>query len=680
MTTVSSTELALDATAAAAPEGAAGAPTRSFRPDIEGLRAVAVLAVLAFHAHVPHIAGGYVGVDVFFVLSGFLITSLLLDERVRRGSVSLARFYGRRARRLLPASLLVVLVTLAGAYVIGGPLELHQTAADARSVASFTVNFRFAGAQTGYFAPISRPSPFQHYWSLAVEEQFYFVWPALLLLLAWGAGSREAVRRRLLVFLAVLVPASFVWCVLQTHSSQPHAFFLLPSRAWELGIGALLAVVPVRALRRSTTTALSVAGAGSVLGSFVLLKETTSFPGWIVAAPVLGTAALLVVGAGAADSAIPRLLSLRPLQRIGRYSYSLYLWHWAVLIVAAMAKPRVLESFPKGAAIVALSVVPAVVSFHLLEDPVRRSAWLAKVPVRSIALGVALVATGLVASIIGFDGPAMATGRTAEATSALTPTDYVPRNITPSILDARSDGSSLESSASCDIDRFTTEDEPCFFGDLRSSTTVVLIGDSHANMWFPAVREFAERHHWKLEVDVTAGCAGILYPDKPYCEEHRELVLDRLARQRPAYVVLVDYGRLSLDRGVSEAGWADALRSTLDRLPDSHWIVFGESPRPSGAADSCLAKHLSDVRPCEQRPDEPQYQRFVQTGRRIATRSGDGFVDFTPIMCTDARCPVVDGNVMVYGDENHVTNTFVRRTTPQLLRAMDAAISGRTPA
>jgi peptidoglycan/LPS O-acetylase OafA/YrhL len=674
VTTVSAPELALDATAAAAPEGAGGAPVRSFRPDIEGLRAVAVLAVLAFHAHVPHIAGGYVGVDVFFVLSGFLITSLLLDERVRRGGVSLVRFYGRRARRLLPASVLVVLVTLAGAYVIGGPLELHQTAADARSVASFTVNFRFAGAKTGYFAPISRPSPFQHYWSLAVEEQFYFVWPALLLLLAWRARSGDAVRRRVLGFLALLVPLSFVWCVLQTQASQPHAFFLLPSRAWELGIGALLAVLPVRALRRSTAGALSVVGAALMLGSFVLLKETNSFPGWIVAAPVLGTAALLVVGAGAPGSVVPRTLSWGPLQRIGRYSYSLYLWHWAVLVVAAMAKPRVLTSFPKGAAVIALSVVPAIVSFHLLEDPVRRSAWLAKVPMRSLALGAALIATGLVGAVVGFEGPAMATGRTASPTAELHPTDFVPRNLTPSLLDARHDGSALEQAPDCDIDRFTTEDEPCFFGNRASGTTVVLMGDSHANMWFPAVRDFVERHRWKLEVDVTAGCAGVLYPDASYCETHRERLFDRLAREKPDYVVLVDYGRLALDRGVSEDGWAHALQRTLDRLPDSHWIVFGETPRPRGPADSCLAKHLGDVRPCEEGPHDPLYQRFVRTGRRIATRSGDGFVDFTPVMCTDDRCPVVDGNVMVFGDENHVTGTFARRVSRAVGRAMDAAI------
>jgi peptidoglycan/LPS O-acetylase OafA/YrhL len=675
--TISAPELALDATAAAAPPGAGGAPTRSFRPDIEGLRAIAVLGVLLFHASAPFMAGGYVGVDVFFVLSGFLITSLLIDERSRTGTLSLVRFYGRRARRLLPASALIVLLALLGAWLVGGPLVLRQVGADARSVASFTVNFRFAGQQTGYFRPTSRPSPFQHFWSLAVEEQFYFVWPGLLLLLAWGARNREAVRRRVLLFLAVLIPLSFLWCVLQTRSDQPHAFFLLPSRAWELGIGALLAAAPIRALRRSTATLLSVGGLALVVGSFVLLEETTAFPGWIVAAPVLGTAALLVVGAASPDALLPRMLSWRPLQQIGKYSYSLYLWHWALLVVVAMAKHRVLSSFPKGALIVALSVPPAIASFHLLEDPVRRSAWLAKVPRRSLGLGLGLIATSLLAAVLAVQLPALATERTAPSpTTALRPTDFVPENLTPTLLHARTDGSSLADDPRCDIRGETVADKPCYFGNLRSDTTVALLGDSHANMWFPAILDFVEKHDWKLEVDVTAGCAGVLYHDSGECETHRELVFDRLARERPDFVVLVEYGRLSLDRGVTAEGWQDALGATIRRVPDSRWIIFGESPRPGegrDAADECVAKHLGHVRTCEQSPQDPLFNHWVQMGRSVARSTGSGFVDLTPVMCTETRCPVIDGNILVFGDENHVTDTFARYVSPRVVRAMDAA-------
>jgi peptidoglycan/LPS O-acetylase OafA/YrhL len=650
---------------------------RRFRPDVEGLRAVAVVAVMAFHAGVPLFSGGYVGVDAFFVLSGFLITGLLVAERSSTGRITLTRFYGRRVRRLLPAAALVVVVTLVGSFALGGPLELYQTSEDARAVAGFVANFRFADAIIGYFGR-SRPSAFEHYWSLAVEEQFYFVWPSLLLLLGFRAPSGEAVRRRVITFLAVLVPVSFVWCVVQTSAAPRDAFFLLPARAWELGVGALLAVVPMRALGRRSVTALSIVGAGLIVSAVVLLDDTTAFPGWAAALPVIGTALLLLVGAAAPDAVLPRALSNRVMQRIGRYSYSLYLWHFSVLIVAAMAKPRVLESWPKGTLVVLASVPPAIASFHLLEDSVRRSRWLSAPSRRSLVLGAALIAFTLTASAVGLRLPRLSTDRSVAAGSRHA-TDFVPANLTPKLVDIGDTFSEMYQGA-CEVERDTPEDEPCFFGNLHSPTTVVLLGDSHAGMWFSAVRAFADEHDWRLEVDVTDGCSAALDDDVDTCDRHRDAVLARLQREQPAVVVLADFARRnSTDVGVSEEAsyerWRRGIADTLEQLRGSTTMLIAETPEPAGSADECLADHVDDVRPCEPDPDDPWFHRYVRAGRAAADASGAQLVDLTPLVCWDDRCPVIVGTTPVYYDAHHLTEEYVLSITDDVVTALDTALA-----
>jgi peptidoglycan/LPS O-acetylase OafA/YrhL len=291
---------------------------RKFRPDIEGLRAVAVGLVVLHHAGVPWVPGGYVGVDIFFVISGYLMTVLLVGERERTGSIRLRLFYARRIRRLLPAAALVLMATIVGARVLLPPLAVPDMAKPAALTALFVSNIWFARTGTDYLAD-GEPSPFRHYWSLAVEEQFYLVWPVLLILgYRWFRGR----RRSLAVSVGVLSGVSLAMCVVVTSMSQPWAFFGLPTRAWEFGVGALVALAGARllALPVGLSRGLTWAGLLGIAVSALAYSESVAYPGWAAVLPVVATAAVLAGGAARVRGSAEVWLGRRPMQVIGPLS------------------------------------------------------------------------------------------------------------------------------------------------------------------------------------------------------------------------------------------------------------------------------------------------------------------------------------------------------------------------
>ena len=368
---------------------------RKFRPDVEGLRAVAVLLVLVYHAGVPSFGGGYVGVDVFFVISGFVITGLLLRERSATARTSLLAFYGRRCRRILPAATLVIVATLMASYHWLGFIRADQVAADARSAALFVANFHFISIGTNYLSAQRPPSPLQNLWSLSVEEQFYFVYPTFFILVA-ALGRRINFRAKIAGALIAVILGSFAWSIYQTDTNGVVAYFSPLTHAWELALGGLVAVGTSHLSRMPALLAgsLTWAGLAAIIVAAFVFTDLTPYPGWAVSLPALGAA--LIIGGGAAVPALGAewLLGLPPVRWLGKLSYSLYLWHWPVLAIAAQQSGGPL---PLGTNLLWLlaALGLSIVTYYALENPIRHARFLARRPLASLALGAGLTGVSL---------------------------------------------------------------------------------------------------------------------------------------------------------------------------------------------------------------------------------------------------------------------------------------------
>ncbi len=527
-----------------------------FRPDIEGLRAVAVVVVVLFHARIAVFAGGFVGVDVFFVLSGFLITRLLLREVASTGTISLRRFWARRARRLLPASCVVVVATVLASQVLLSPIAQRPLATDAIAASGFVLNFVFASRLGDYFASqLGRtPSPLLHFWSLAVEEQFYLFWPLALL----GLRRRPRRYRRLVTVMMIAVALVSFWaCVWMTRAHPTGAFYLLPARMWELAIGGLVAVGGT-AWRLVSPTARAVAawiGVAGIATAVVTFDGSIAFPGTAALLPVLGTALIVVSGGSDAAPFAPLVVLRHPaLQWIGRRSYAIYLWHWPALVLAE-AKWGPLSLGQRFAAI-GVALLLSAASLRLVEDPVRHSAWVAARPGRGLALGASLCATVLVTGTISLALPRqLDSGRVAAApvlalstptTTSTNPgasvavespadatatpaapltgadlaslvaanqavleqgltTSAVPSNMRPSLAKLFNDRPAVYGDG-CVAIGVDDKLNPCRYGNTSSSIKIVLFGDSHAAQWFPPLRKIADDNGFELIVLAKGGC------------------------------------------------------------------------------------------------------------------------------------------------------------------------------
>jgi peptidoglycan/LPS O-acetylase OafA/YrhL len=487
-----------------------------FRPDVEGLRAVAIGLVLIFHAGLPLVSGGYVGVDVFFVISGFLITTQLVRELDRTGRVSLLGFYARRAKRILPAAAVVLLATAVLVRVFMSRVRWDEVGGDILASALYMVNWRLADRSVDYLAEDSLPSPVQHFWSLAVEEQFYLVWPVLVLVAAVGARLLRVRPRAILWFaLAAVAVPSFLWSVAATAHSPDEAFFSTATRMWELALGAAVAMAAgvLARVPRWIAAGIGWAGLGAIVASGLAFTTGTAFPGHLAAIPTFGAAAVIAGGMTGTRAGPVAVLGTGLFRWVGRLSYSLYLWHWPLLVVATEIRghlgPRA------GAAVVAASFVPAWLSYKLVENPVRRSPAVNRSPRLALSLGMNFTLVGVAAGLVVMFLSAQAARPTAPAGGVLgaaalpiaAPGDPAgevvltfPERvdyITPDPL-AATDDVPVVVHDGCQIDFYTDEPRPCYYGDPQSETTVVLTGDSKAAQWASAIVPLAEANDWRL--------------------------------------------------------------------------------------------------------------------------------------------------------------------------------------
>ena len=345
---------------------------REVRADIEGLRGVAVGTVVLYHVGVPFMPGGFAGVDIFFVISGFLITSLLLREAARDGRISITRFYARRARRLLPAATTVLVVTAVAGWAVLPSSRYADLSTDVVAATLYVVNWALAGRAVDYLAEGSGVSPLQHFWSLSVEEQYYLAWPLLMILgLLAARNSRARARRLMFGAVAVVFVVSLAWSVAHTRSDPAASYFVSTTRVWELAVGSLLAFGTGRLAGWGTRAAQLLGGIGLVLiaASVTLLDGSTPWPGWAALVPTLGAAAVIAAGCSRGGSTPSGVLGIRPLIWVGGISYSLYLWHWPLIVLADERWPN--HGMAGSVAVVAVAVLLAWLTKRMIEDPVR---------------------------------------------------------------------------------------------------------------------------------------------------------------------------------------------------------------------------------------------------------------------------------------------------------------------
>ena len=643
---------------------------RGMRLDVQGLRALAVAAVVLDHAGLPVAGGGYVGVDIFFVVSGFLITGQLVRRLGATGRVGFADFYARRARRILPASLTVLALTVGGALLFVPPTLRSQAMTDAAAVALYAPNYVFAARGTDYLADTT-PSVFQHYWSLGVEEQFYLLWPALLGL-AWLVLRHR--RRAVAGVLGALAAASFVAGLVLTRTDQPWAFFALWPRAWELAAGGLLALAAprvARLLRPWAARALGWAGLAGSLAACTLFSADTVFPGTAALLPVLATAAVIAAGEVPARGSVASLLGLRPFQFLGAISYSLYLVHWPLeqLPQAAVGYENPLPLVVK-LALAGLAVPIAWALYRFLENPARHAAVLADArPRRSLLAalgGSGALAAASAAAIVLTANPTLHAGRAVAAQAPAAPvksTPFVPENLKPSLAKASSDNPALYSDG-CELDFSTSQPKPCSFGP-DGAPTVVLWGDSAAAQWAPGLQQAIESSGNRLVTQTKSGCASTLVTHvkdgEPYpsCDTWRKNVLAQLAAVPPAVIVLADYANEELPKGADpEQTWADGLADTISQLPaQSKVLLLADSPDFGTSPIGCLSQHVEDAAACAR----PAALALRSPGRvatfRIAGDTRADLIDLTPYFCADT-CPAIVGDTLVYRDSHHLTASY----------------------
>lgn len=650
------------------------ANAHAFRPDIEGLRAVAILLVVAAHAGVPAMAGGFVGVDVFFVISGYLITRLLQAEWEGQGRIDIAGFYARRLRRLLPAFMVVVAAVVAAIWIVYAPIEQGPLLSSALAASLYFSNVHYALEATNYLGPAAKLDPLLHTWSLGVEEQFYLAWPLLLV----GAGllARRLGRPTLGAVLGLLMLLSLGASLWLTEIRQPLAFFLPFTRAWEFGAGAMVALYGPRWLRAggglATLMARPVAGNSLLIAAFaliagaaLLLDEQATFPGLAVLAPVAGTALLiLLLPAAAPDSLVSRALSLAPMQWIGRLSYGWYLWHWPLLVIGKVVLPA--QGLAVNLCLAGAALLLAQASFALVEQPVRTRPFFRRT--RPVYLMSVLVVGSSVGAMlaVGNAGQALAHGARFQA-----------------LMAARTDMPALYA---YDCDRWFYDDSlmECVGGAPAGARTVVLLGDSHAGQWFTAVNAIAARKGWRLVVMTKSACP-LVAQDYFYarigrvfseCGRWKRKAAARLRQLRPDLIIASQYEKYPF----TAEEWRTGMLAYLPEVAASTplLVLLRDTPNPGFSTPECLARrdwnpHFS-LRPCSfdpatamSRTPEPGYAALA------ARQANVRVLDLTPLICPGGPCQVREGGVIKYRDANHLTDSFVKVLAPGLAAALEQA-------
>ncbi|WP_185974215.1 acyltransferase family protein [Curtobacterium sp. KBS0715] len=697
-------------TATSGERGPAHQARDTTRWDIQGLRAFAVLSVVVYHLWPHALRGGFVGVDVFFVISGFLITGHLVREQLATGAIRLGRFWSRRAKRLLPGAFLTILVT-GGAVLVAVPNTLWgQYGRELIASTIYLQNWELAASAVDYLASTNDPSPFQHFWSLSVEEQFYIALPLALIGLGFLVRRRCSPLTTARLLLGGVVVLSLAWSIVQTSTNPGVAYFSTGTRAWEFALGGLAATVRLPEVRtdvaRRVRLVLASTGAAALVLSLVAIGPGTPFPGVAALLPVAGATLMVLFGG---STVFATLGALAPIAFTGRISYSLYLWHWPLVVILPIALGHPL-GWATSAAVLLVSFGLAAVTTVWFEEPVRFSAWMRDLrPQGTVALGV--ICTFTVATL----GAATLTVVHVQDVQAERATQQLTKQLTsqrgqddpscigaaaligsahpcvdPSLADVRipAPASAARDDANrgeCWNEVFTT----CVLGKATGwSKHLVVIGDSHSNALLGAYERIADDNGWRIDLAGTGGCylttarqSSVSTDSMRKCDDWKHQAIDFVRAHRDADALVVTHS--ATQRPVDLPAGAARDAATRDGLVDA-WeqaagddlpvIAIRDNPVPRPDVVECVSRMSG---PTNSSCDQPRSEAFRQTDSTDdavrAFRAAGGHaaeVDLTDHYCTATTCPAVIGGVLVYRDKSHVTATWASSLAPYLERGL----------
>ena len=602
--------------------------------QIQALRALAAILVTLFHARL--MPGGFIGVDIFYVISGYLITGLILREIDRDGHLDLPAFYQRRIKRLLPTSAFVLISTAILSWILLPAITRANLGKDLVAASLYVSNYLFAWWQNDYQNLNATPSPVIHYWSLAVEEQFYLLWPIFILAL-----TKLSKRIYLVTAIGLVTFFSFLFSIYQTRTSPIWAFYGLPTRAWELGFGALLLFIPTKVFSSKLIPWIAFAG---IVFSSLRYDENTAFPGSKALLPVLATF-LLIASIQVWPPIFNDLGNNRIAQWLGGISYPLYLWHWPALVLPSTFLGRPLH-IRERIACIALTLLLAELTHRFIEEPLRHK----KFSARKIYLGA--ITTTLVSALL-------AVGITASSSSEISVRGATTTKFTLADVmkkpEVYGDG--------CHVNYGETKSGYCTYGDKNSKNVIVLYGDSHAAQWFPALKEIAVANNLKLISLTKSACPAVdsLRPDQGafkmvHCTKWRQNSIARIVSIHPLAVITSSFQYFTPPANYPNRGqwWSDGQRKLLKDLKGSatHIIYIADTPRPLRDIPSCLASRKSSS--CDSTEKTP-----------VTIIRGFDIIDPTSWLCT-SFCPAIVDGVVAYRDGSHISVDMALALIPQL--------------
>ena len=677
-----------------------------FRPDIQALRALAVALVVLTHLWPNRLTGGYVGVDVFFVISGFLITSHLAKEILGTSTLSFARFYARRIKRLLPAAFIVLAAGTVAVAIWVPYSEWQPTAREVMASAFYVENWSLAGQSIDYSAINNQATIAQHYWSLSVEEQFYFLWPLALFGL-YRLGARLGARRMtLLAGISVLGVASLVYSIIFTAGNPNPAYFVTPVRVWEFAAGGILAIAAAKvSLPRMLADVLAVLGWLAIGASALYFSPQTEFPGWAALLPVLGTTVVIASGTGRTRVPFHPIVAWKPVQFVGDVSYSIYLWHWPMIVVAPYILLAPLNSWAK-IGIIAICVPLAWLTKVLVED--RGKFWkILGVRPRAtfLSMGTGLAVLAVLAGGITWGGSlqesraeavqAQQMGRPCLGPAALPADQGCTNALGPAAITVMGPGNRYYTSApECATDPHRNGPgvhavAVCdYSGGKKGATTVWLTGDSHAEQWKPALLLLAKKNHWKLTYSLLGGCpvadvsfAGYRGKGDPAgnaaCLTGARSIADMIAADKPDKVFYSIFARKeTVDDGSGrsqEAQYDAGLPKFWGRWGDAGSTVYvmADPPLNGFVRDpQCVVLNPAQPLNCAVPRATAQPSDPLVSAARLMKSPRVQLIDMTDHFCDASRCYAVIGNVAVYYDEDHLNAEFSKLMAPFIERKL----------